>query len=211
MLLSVEHRFLFIANKKAASSSIEAALQNQCEVRVCKNSRLKHMSAGTARHLFEDFVQESQVSWKDLFKFAVVRDPTEWVTSWFNFRSREQLRSTGSKYYAGHVEFAEFVNEVCSARPVPYAQIGDQNGCLKDQGNIAVDLIVAFDKLSDTVSVLADRGCLPLSEFDIVINRSKLERHRAIETPNVLRERIEDRFAEDLAIYRSAVTNGSLA
>ncbi|MEO0757327.1 MAG: sulfotransferase family 2 domain-containing protein [Cyanobacteria bacterium J06648_16] len=44
-------------------------------------------------------------------KFAVIRDPLEWVISWYNFRSRPSLKRSqlqNKSAYAGNLSFNEF-------------------------------------------------------------------------------------------------------
>ncbi|MEL7505516.1 MAG: hypothetical protein AAFN18_23960, partial [Cyanobacteria bacterium J06554_6] len=55
--------------------------------------------------IFKNFPFES------FLKFAVIRDPLEWVISWYNFRSRPSLKRSQSQNksaYAGNLSFNEF-------------------------------------------------------------------------------------------------------
>lgn len=86
MLIGVRNRFVFVANTKTASTSIEHALAPHAEIMRGGGPARKHM--GLAEILAEyDFLfgQEAHRP-EDYFKFGVMRDPVEWILSWYRYR-----------------------------------------------------------------------------------------------------------------------------
>ncbi len=86
MLIGVQKRFVFIANSKTASTSIEAVLTPYAEINRVGSPQRKHISWSEARKEYSFLFDQPAYSADTFFKFGVVREPCEWILSWFNYR-----------------------------------------------------------------------------------------------------------------------------
>ena len=86
MLISVKKRFIFIANSKTASTSIEAVLAPYAEINRIGSALRKHISWEASKKEYKFLFKLDEYHPDSFFKFVVVREPVEWVLSWYNYR-----------------------------------------------------------------------------------------------------------------------------
>lgn len=90
MLISVKKRFIFIANSKTASTSIEAALAPYAEINRIGSALRKHISWEVAKKEYKFLFKFEEYHPDTFFKFGVIREPVDWVLSWYNYRLGNQ-------------------------------------------------------------------------------------------------------------------------
>lgn len=86
MLISVKKRFIFMANSKTGSTSIESALKPHAEFVRGGTPQVKHMTWMDARKTFERLFDTAGFAPETFFRFGVIREPADWVLSWYNYR-----------------------------------------------------------------------------------------------------------------------------
>ena len=87
MLLSHEHKFLYIAIHKTASTSVRRRLQKYSDVKVVTDSNSPYFFHATASSLVDEFAI-NKWSWSSYFKFAFVRNPWERLVSAYFYRQK---------------------------------------------------------------------------------------------------------------------------
>ncbi len=85
MLISVKKRFIFVCNSKTASSSIERALINHAEINRGGSPKRKHIPYSEILQEYDFIFSKSGLEPDTFFKFGIIRDPLDWVRSWFNY------------------------------------------------------------------------------------------------------------------------------
>lgn len=120
MLIFSAQNLAFIAVPKTGTTAVEMALKPKADIIFTK--RRKHITAQrfhlrVAPFLKDEFGIEPE-------RFAVIRDPEEQIRSWYRYRAREG--KSGSALSTEGVSFDQFVREVISDDPPPYAAIGSQ-------------------------------------------------------------------------------------
>jgi hypothetical protein len=156
MLLSLTKKFLFIANLKTASTSIERVLAPHAELRLTQSQFGKHQSFVEFAERFRWLLGVAGV--EDLFVFGVIRDPVDFVLSIYNSHRREQFKEN-QRLYTGDMDFARFITQW-----VP--RNGDQ---LKNQylrfisaeGRLITNLLISYDKLEQGLEMVANRLGVP--------------------------------------------------
>jgi len=86
MLIGVRHRFVFVANTKAASTSIEKALTPHAEINRVGHGNRKHAPWRLALREYDFLFGQPAHRPETYFKFGIVREPLDWVRSWYNYR-----------------------------------------------------------------------------------------------------------------------------
>jgi hypothetical protein len=143
MLLSLNRRFIFVANLKTASTAIEACLRPFSEICIARTEFGKHASFGEI---------EERYSWAfDLIKrenfvvFGIIRDPLDYVLSIYNFHQKPDF--LGQQTFTGDKSFTEFYEtwkkrDSWQLRP-QYKRFLDRNG------GFALDYLFDFDQLGE--------------------------------------------------------------
>ena len=86
MLIGVQKRFVFVANSKTASTSIEAALMKHVEIHRGGTPQHKHIRLRDVLVEYDFLFGQPEYAPETFFKFGVMRDPIDWIGSWFRFR-----------------------------------------------------------------------------------------------------------------------------
>ena len=109
MLISESHRFIYLAVPKTGSSSIEQALALYSSP--LTDEFKKHT---TCSRLKRELPAEI---WKGYFKFAFVRNPYDFMQSWYFYRQRDELANPDHPrhhLFTGATSFDEFIETFAS-------------------------------------------------------------------------------------------------
>jgi hypothetical protein len=195
MLLSLNHKFIFVANVKTASTSIEAALQSFAEVRIRKTEFGKHNPLTVISRKF-DWVRR-YVPYDEFFVFGVIREPVDHLLSLYNAHSREDLR--GSAVPTRGMDFDTFLDVWCKG-----------NWQAEPQSHRFVD---KHDRFKASHIIMYDRLA---AEFAQVCEHLELRnvglKHLNLSPENLTRDaltpaqiaRIERDYADDYTFIRNA-------
>ena len=108
MLVFWDQRLAFLATPKTGSTAIAAALESLAAVSIQRPPLLKHTTVHRYRRFVGPYLEAAS---KDRFTVvAMMREPRDWLGSWYRYRQREEtdpVRSTSG------VSFAEFVQSWC--------------------------------------------------------------------------------------------------
>jgi hypothetical protein len=152
MLLSLTKKFLFVANLKTASTSIERVLGPHSEIRLNQSRFGKHMPFAEFADRFKWILNTVNVN--ELFIFGVMRDPTDYVLSLYNSHRVEQFRNT-PKLYTGDMDFSQFIAEWV---PKNADQLRPQfSRFTSAEGRIVANLIISFDRLAEGMEIVAEK------------------------------------------------------
>ena len=152
MLLSLTKKFLFIANLKTASTSIERVLGPHSEIRLTQSRFGKHQSFSEFAERFRWLLNVANVN--DLFIFGVMRDPVDHVLSLYNSHRVEQFRNS-PKLYTGNMDFAQFISDWV---PKNIDQLRPQHSRFTSaEGRLVANLLISFEKLETGMAILAER------------------------------------------------------
>ena len=193
MLISIDKRLAFLAIPKTGTTSIEKTLGKHCEIRFGRSPRTKHMNA----QIFERFMRPylTAIGAGDTETVCVVREPVDWLGSWYRFRSRKGF-SRGPKSTKG-VSFAEFI-EAYLATPQPeFAKIGRQSGFVAGKnGEPVVTHMFRYENLPALVDFLDKRFGKPMQ-----LPKANVSPPAEMQLPPALRTRLETERADDFALY----------
>jgi hypothetical protein len=192
---SGKNKFIFVANTKCASTSIHTST-------IAEISDIKLIYAWIGRHIsLEDIYDKfnfifEKVQFNEFFKFGIIREPLDWVVSWFNFNSRPELRDPihqAHKNYTGEMTFSEFWH------------LRKNEGLLKPQTNkffssknekIRIDYLVRLENLIEDLSTI--REILGLDSLEIPkINESLVRRIEPNDVEDYIKEEIREKYSSD--------------
>ena len=124
-----------------------------------------------------------------------MREPRDWLGSWFRFRQREDVidprKSTIGK------SFDEFVLAYCSDAPPDFASVGSQAQFLQSRKDRGVDHLFRYEDIGSFVLFLEDRlGC------EIILPRLNVSPRASMELAPTTEAKLRAFAAEDFEIYR---------
>jgi hypothetical protein len=150
VLLSLSHKFLFIANVKTASSAIEAALRPHAEIAIMKTQFGKHDPLTVVSGKFP-WVRKF-VPYEEFFVFGVMREPVDWLLSLYNSHTKPGF--DGKQHSTKDVPFSRFLTHDFEKR----WQLRPQNLRFTDEnGRFRVDRIVNYSALDAEFPLICER------------------------------------------------------
>ena len=198
MIISKRGRFVFIANTKTASTTIEDILEPYATLAFVKNPQVKHMGIQQYRTMLEPSLIGNELD-NPLESFAVIRDPIDWLFSWYSYRSRDEIQGTTRSTKT--MSFDAFIASYLSKPRPEFAKVGSPSGLLKLKGGkIGVNHIYAFEQIDKLVEELGERLGVKLS-LDRHLNASPQKQFEV--SPENYRE-LEKFFKKDFELYRQA-------
>jgi hypothetical protein len=199
-----ERKFIFVANTKAASTSIEdSTFADEVDIRLTNIRIGKHLSIGDIAERF-DFVFE-EFPLDSFLKFGVIRDPLDWVVSWFNFRSRPELRVPTHRSHHNYVGDIEFDQFWAASHDQPFLQPQAHKFVSSSDPAARVNYLIRFDRMRDDLSEVA--GVLSRRPPKLAHrNVSRIKRISASSVNESLADEIRSRYSIDYKLLDSLPT-----
>jgi hypothetical protein len=211
MIFSTQKRFIFFAAGKTGTTSIERSLGRYADSPT--NPRLtestKHISPREVKPLVDD------LTWNGMFKFAVVRNPWDWVISAYFFNltrherfPRPQLRRGGilkTPSVFGRKQFDEHWKIMKRYTRGTHPENRFQYSFLADEdGSLLVDFVGRFETLQRDFDTICDRIGIPRQELAHANPgqaRKKDQRHYTELYTNEAHELVASRYAKDIEFF----------
>lgn len=154
MLISTEKKFVFIANTKTASTSIEHALMDYSEIHRGGSPARKHIGLTQAYKIYDFLFSQPGHTPDQYFKFGVMRDPMEWIGSWFRYRKGNNVDSPLPK----DMDFQSFWKQQDwnIMRPDGWKYLQRHLFCAPDGGPVLADVIIPYHKLGEEFGKICD-------------------------------------------------------
>ena len=101
MLVFIAQKLVFLAMPKTGTTAIEAAMDPWADAVFRTPSGLKHTNIQRFNRFYRKPFESHANG--DIETVCVVREPVDWLGSWYRYRSREQLH--GRPNSTSHVSF----------------------------------------------------------------------------------------------------------
>jgi len=162
MLIGVAKRFVFVANTKTASSSIEALLAPHAEISRPGGPAAKHSSIGQIRYVYSFLFNQPDHAPETFFTFGVMRDPIDWIGSWYRFRRGNKVEAPLPRDLSFRDFWARQDWNIRRGDGTPNLQ---SNLFCNYRGEVMVDMILPYERLNDlfprVLQGLGIAGALP--------------------------------------------------
>jgi len=202
MLISDQHKFLFVHVSKAAGSSIYRTLEPFANVKD-KGLLNKAMSKTGIRRDYHKryFAQHAYISeamsyipedeFNKLFKFAFVRNPYDWIVSMYSFLQQNHDHRHNKMIL--DMSFADYVDfEIKRNKRHQHLFVCDK------EGNLAVDFIGQFEQLEADFNHIIKT--LNLSASLPHVNASSRKDFREYYTPEI-QQKVAQHWHKDIALF----------
>lgn len=191
MLVFFEQRLAFLATPKTGSTAIAAALESLAAVSIQRPPLLKHTTVHRYRRFIGPYLEAAS---KDSFTLvALMREPKDWLGSWYRFRQREETEAGKSTRGMG---FDDFVRAWCQDPRPDFADVGSQARFLRPRQGQGVDRLFRYEEIDSFVHFLEERlGC------EIILPRLNVSPPGATELSAETEALLREVAAEDFALY----------
>ncbi|MBN8290383.1 hypothetical protein JI664_00230 [Rhodobacter sp. NTK016B] len=194
MLVFWKQRLVLLATPKTGSTAIEAALGSLAALPVMQPAALKHTDARTWQRYLRPYLRE--MSGGDFTALALIREPVDWLGSWYRSRLREDILDMPAGTRG--LSFADFAEAYLHEPRHALADVGSQAEFLKGSDGTAcgVDRLFRYEDIGGFVTYLEDR-----LDFAIELPKENVSPEGDRDLPDDLRAQLAERMAEDYALY----------
>ncbi|MCW1932698.1 sulfotransferase family 2 domain-containing protein [Pararhodobacter zhoushanensis] len=196
MLVFWEQRLVILATPKTGSTAIETALAPLASLSVMQPGALKHSDARNWQRFLRPYLRE--LSGQDFTAVALMREPIDWLGSWYRVRQREDMFELPGSTMG--MSFADFIEGHLDTPRSVVADVGCQSAFLKgDDGRACgVDRLFRYEEIGGFVAYLEE-----LLDFAIELPEVNVSPKGDGALPDALRARAQTRLSADYALYAS--------
>lgn len=131
MLVFSKHKLVFLSVPKTGTTAWQAALAPHASMIVSDPPELKHAPIFRYNRFFRPALEK--FIGPDLHVIAVMREPIDWLGSWYRYRQRPFLN--GSPASTAGLSFDDFVRDYMQDQQPRHANVGSQSKFLEPQRN----------------------------------------------------------------------------
>ncbi len=201
MLVFWKARLVLLAVPKTGTTALEQALLPHADAAIVNPPQHKHCTVRRYRAQLQKFFE--QHGQRPLEIMAVVREPVDWLSSWYRYRARDEIRGTPNS--TAGMEFDSFVEAWLRDAPPNFARVGRQSRFVAaEDGSLGVDHLFRHDRLDLAVAFLEDRVQAPLE-----VGRSNVSPPREVGLSDAMAQRLRAEAAAEFALWDSLTAAAS--
>lgn len=154
MLVFWKENLVLLAVPKTGSTALEGALAPRASLVLRDPPEIKHAPCYRYKRFLKPLFK--QVGNQNPELMAVVRNPIDWLGSWYRYRTRADL--IGHQNSTHDISFDEFVREYCKGTPAPFANVGSQARFLTiNDGEIGAQHLFQYEQWDKVIGFLEKR------------------------------------------------------
>ncbi len=195
MLVFWKQKFVLLAVPKTGTTALEQALLPLASAAILDPPGQKHLPARQYHNRLSNFFEQRGKHPMELV--AVMREPVDWLGSWYRYRSRDQL--AGKPNSTKDVSFDEFVLEWLKPNRAAFADVGSQANFLCDDiGNCLVHHLFRYDRMSDLIEFVESKLSCQLT-----LSRENVSPRKDLQLSDTVREKLEHQAAAEFTLWKS--------
>ncbi|KQB97900.1 gamma-glutamyl kinase [Loktanella sp. 1ANDIMAR09] len=196
MLVFWKENLVLLAVPKTGSTALEGALAPRASMVLRDPPHLKHAPCYRYKRFLKPFFK--QAGGQDPELMAVVRNPIDWLGSWYRYRTRPDL--IGHENSTAHISFDDFVLEYCKGDPAPFANVGSQNKFLRiNDGEIGADHLFQYEQWDKVIAYLEERLAITLK-----LKQKNVSPVMPLSLSPDVAAKLRDKRAEEFAVWELA-------
>ncbi|MGR3496725.1 gamma-glutamyl kinase [Citreimonas sp.] len=154
MLVFWKHRLVLLSVPKTGSSALEQALASDASMAVLDPPELKHAPIYRYNRFFRPMFEKMGADRMDIV--AVVREPVDWLGSWYRYRQRDFL--SGRPESTQGMDFDAFCRAYASGDRPDFADVGSQAKFVEPRPNgVAVTHLFRYEAMDAVTAFLSER------------------------------------------------------
>lgn len=203
MLVFWKENLVLLAVPKTGSTALQGALAPRASMVFRDPPHLKHAPCYRYKRFLKPYFVQAGGQTPELM--AIVRNPVDWLGSWYRYRTREDL--IGHENSTRNVSFDDFVLEYCKGQPAPFANVGSQNKFLRiNDGEVGVQHLFQYEQWDSVIEYLETRLALK-----ITLKQKNVSPAMDLRLSDAVASRLRDKRAEEFAIWDLGRRDASLA
>ncbi len=203
MLLAPGKGFVFLAATKSGSTSIETAFMRHSQIVLNSPPSFKHTTYAGFQRFLQPYLASGGFPRESYEVVCVFREPIDWLSSWWRYRSREKLanpRDPKHRNYTGDVSFEQFARAYMEGSE-QFAQVGRMFRFVQPSpGGAEVDRIFRYDRLD----LLVDFLCEKVGE-EVEVGSVNTSPERSVSLSEECEIELREFFAPEYRIYEQAI------
>ena len=195
MLVFFKERLAFLSVPKTGTTAYESALASRADMVLSDPPMLKHAPV----YRYNRFIRPMylKVCDAELELMAVMREPIDWLGSWYRYRQRPFMKGKPNATFG--ISFDDFVLAYMKGKRPPFADVGSQFKFLEAQPNgTAVTHLFRYEDQPRLQSFLNDRLGVTLE-----LARENVSPPMELSLSDAVARRYRRKFAEEYDLYES--------
>jgi hypothetical protein len=160
MLVFWKENLVLLSIPKTGSTALEGALAPRASLVLRDPPEIKHAPCYRYKRFLKPLFK--QVGEKELELMAIVRNPIDWLGSWYRYRTRDDL--IGHPNSTAGISFDDFVLEYSKGTPAPFANVGSQARFLTiNDGEIGAQHLFQYEQWDQMIAFMEKRLAVTIS------------------------------------------------
>ncbi|WP_171211462.1 sulfotransferase family 2 domain-containing protein [Ruegeria sp. HKCCA5426] len=154
MLVFYKERLAFLAVPKTGSTAYHTALQDRADFVITGPPDLKHAPVRRYDRFFQNIFRKMYDTEMEIM--AVVREPIDWLGSWYKFRARPER--LGHPHSTHDLSFDDFVQAYMQTPRPDFADVGSQSQFFRTRNNgVGASHVFKYENQDKILDFLQDR------------------------------------------------------
>jgi hypothetical protein len=211
MLFFNRAKLVLLSQPKTGSTAMVKSLSGSAAMAFNHPPALKHIGYDAFMRSVVPLIRRNiDMNREDYDVVAVMREPLDWLGSWYRYRSRENLRRKedgNADRYVGNMSFEEFLVLACQRNSQSAAvKAGSPCGvALRKNGMIGVDLLFPYEDLSGFYDMIEMRVRTELN-----MQRHNVSPTRELTISKEVEDMFRDAFRPEIELHASLVREGTI-
>lgn len=202
MLVFSKAKLVFLSVPKTGSTAYQAALAPHAAMVVTDPPELKHAPVFRYNRFFRPALEKFIGAPLDVV--AVMREPVDWLGSWYRYRRRPFLQ--GQRKSTRDMSFDAFVDAYTRGEKPPFANVGSQAKFLEPQKNgTAVTHLFRYEDQAGLRAFLQDRLGVTIDMLD----RENVSPPMPLELSDATRAKLHRKCPQEFELYHAIGAAGA--
>ncbi|WP_120635491.1 sulfotransferase family 2 domain-containing protein [Ruegeria sp. EL01] len=196
MLVFYKERLAFLSVPKTGSTAYHSALRDRADLVLTGPPELKHAPVRRYDRFFQNMFRKMYDTEMEIM--AVVREPIDWLGSWYRFRSRQDR--LGHPHSTRNITFDAFVRAYMQNPRPEFADVGSQSQFFRTRSNgLGASHVFKYEHQDKILSFLQDR-----LNMDITLARENVSPARDLSITDETMRRFRNKHAAEFATHDAA-------
>ncbi len=197
MLVFIKEKLVILAVPKTGSTALQSALASRADMVVANPPELKHAPIYRYDRFFRPMFRKMFDVDPEIM--AIVREPTDWLGSWYRYRTRKFLQ--GESTSTANLSFDKFVCAYLEEERPTYANVGSQVKFLTPRPNGAkVTHLFKYENQQAAIKFLEGR-----LDMQISLKKENTSPSLPVELTKEVAARYKQQCAAEFELYKSAL------
>ena len=147
MIINIPARFVLLSLPKSASTAMDTALKRHSSIWFKRHAKLKHLNYRDFTRLIVPLLTYSGLERHECEVVCIMRDPAQWLSSWYRYLRRPSLEKSDHKHHKRHLGDMTF-EQFLERRLAPDREELQSNQLkflLDRRGNVGVDRLFRLE------------------------------------------------------------------